>query len=87
MQSVKRVSSHGSINIPVHMRRELNLQPKDAMDVEISADGNIVIKQHNPRCVFCGNTEELAVVAGRKICKGCCRKAWSLLQEGGETDG
>lgn len=87
MRSVKRISSHGSVSIPVQMRRELNMQPRDAVDVSADQDGNIILKPHNPRCVFCGETESLALLFGKRICQECCRKAMELLQEGGAANG
>lgn len=47
----KKMTSHGSISIPVAMRRELGIEPKDPMIVE-EHQGEIRIKPYTLRCNF-----------------------------------
>lgn len=72
----KKISSHGSINIPVAMRREIGLQPGDPMEVTLD-NGNITVKRYTPRCIFCETTEQVTLFAGKGICKACAE----LIQE------
>ena len=51
----KKMTNHGSISIPVAMRRELGIEPKDPMIVE-EHQGEIRIKPYTLRCNFCGTT-------------------------------
>lgn len=70
MKHYKKISSHGSINIPVAMRREMGLQNGDAM--EVSGNGEMVtVKPYRPRCVFCGSMDADDVFKGRHICSDC----------------
>lgn len=69
--NTKRVNKSGGISIPVGLRRELAIQPGDALDVETDAQGNVVLKRHLPRCVFCGSTEEVTLWMGKGICRSC----------------
>lgn len=85
MHSMKRISSHGSVSIPVKLRRELNMQPRDALDVTTDASGNIILSPHNPRCALCGSTEQLALIKGKRICRVCCLTALEQLV-GGASD-
>ena len=48
----KKMTSHGSISIPVTMRRELGIEPKDPMIVD-EHQGEIRIKPYTLRCNFC----------------------------------
>lgn len=66
----KKVTSHGSISIPVAMRRELGIEPKDPMTVEM-ANGRIVISPYSLRCNFCGSTESVHRFKGKGICEEC----------------
>ena len=52
-EAYKKMTSHGSISIPVAMRRELGIEGKDPMIVE-SNGGRITISPYRPRCLFCG---------------------------------
>lgn len=67
----KKISSHGSINIPVAMRREMGIQGGDPM--EVSLEGNIVtVKPYSPRCIFCGTNENVNwMLHGKHVCSYC----------------
>ena len=64
----KKLTSHGSISIPVAMRRDIGLQGGDPMEVSQSG-GDIIIRPYTPRCVFCGTTE-------------CAEKALAIMEGG-----
>lgn len=70
----KKVTSHGSISIPVAMRRDLGIEPKDPMVVEREG-GSIRIRPYTPRCIFCGATEGVRELRGRGICGACAAMA------------
>ena len=74
----KKLTSHGSISIPVAMRRELGIEPKDPMVVEQSG-GKIIISPYNLRCNFCGTTESVHEFHGKGICEACATKAFEKL--------
>lgn len=80
----KKMTSHGSISIPVAMRRELNIEPKDPMVVE-EEEGIIKIRPYALRCGFCGTTENVKGIRGKGICHACAEKAWKK-QQGGMQD-
>ena len=69
-RAYKKLTSHGSISIPVAMRRDLGIEPKDPMEVE-EEEGCIVIRPYTPRCIFCGNTGVKAVISGKGVCEAC----------------
>ena len=69
----KKVTSHGSISIPVAMRRDLGIEPKDPMGVE-EKNGKIIISPYTLRCVFCGAGEGVREFFGRGICGECAGK-------------
>lgn len=77
-RNYKKVTSHGSINIPVAMRREMGLQGGDPM--EVSSDGlNIIVKPYTPRCIICEQTEDVLTYMGKRICKKCIMEAAKKL--------
>ena len=90
----KKMTSHGSISIPVAMRsngnsahfiatmrRELGIEPKDPMIVE-EHQGEIRIKPYTLRCNFCGTTEGVHEFHGKGICEACATKAFEKLGGG-----
>lgn len=80
----KKLSSHGSINIPIAMRREMGLQGGDPMEVSLR-DGVVTVKPYMPRCIFCGTDDADAVhkLHGKFICQGCAAEAFQKVKGGG----
>ena len=72
----KKMTSHGSINVPANLRRELGIQNRDPMVVE-EENGVIVIRPYNPRCVICG----AEVIGWRIKGKGLCNECVSEMTE------
>lgn len=83
----KKMTSHGSISIPVAMRRELGIEPKDPM-VVVEDGGKVIISPYIIRCGFCGAAEDVKKLNGRGICISCAEKAYKAFMEkaGGDTD-
>lgn len=79
----KKVSSHGSINIPVAMRREIGIQGGDPMEVSLN-NGMVLVKPYTPRCVFCGSTEKVKKLFGKGICPECAAKAVQAMEGSGK---
>lgn len=71
MTKYKRLSKSGSINILVQLRREYGIRDGDAFEIDVSKEGTVLLKPHVPRCVFCGNTEDITQLKGKGICAGC----------------
>ncbi len=79
----KKVSSHGSINIPVAMRREIGIQAGDPMEVSLN-NGMVTVKPYMPRCIFCGSTGNVRKMLGKGICPECAAKAVQAMEGSGE---
>lgn len=75
----KKVSSHGSINIPAAMRRELAIEAKDPMVVEEHA-GAVMIRPYTPRCSFCRTMENVQEFMGRGVCSACAGKIAEMIR-------
>lgn len=73
-RAYKKITSHGSVSIPVAMRRSLGIEPKDPMVVE-EIGGKIVISPYVLRCNFCGAIEEIHMIHGKGICRACAEAA------------
>ena len=74
---VRRLDPLGRIVLPKSYRDNLDIAIKD--DIEIFMDGtSIVVKKHEPRCVFCGETEEIREFKGKKMCRNCSAELVAL---------
>lgn len=82
-KAYKKMTSHGSISIPVAMRRELGIEGKDPMVIEMK-EGKIIMTPYTLRCNFCGSMEDVHGFHGKGICGRCLRQIIGKM--GGEDD-
>lgn len=74
---VRPVDSLGRIVLPVELRRTLDITTEDS--VEIFMDGrNIILKKHQPSCVFCGETDNVEMLKGKYVCRKCLNELKKL---------
>lgn len=86
MKSVRKISNSGSITIPSHIRKDMGLGTKEAMEIKVSSAGDIVLSQLVPRCSFCDSDTDIVKLYGKNICKECCSKASALMKERWQKD-
>ena len=70
---VRRVDELGRIVLPIELRRTLNIEIKDPMEIYIEGE-KVVLKKHCDACVFCGSGENLKEYMGKHICSECMGK-------------
>lgn len=85
MVNQKRIRKSGSVNIPVAMRRDMALQPGDAVDVQMR-EGSVILTPSVPRCQLCENTKDVTKLFGKYICRDCAALALDVLNEKGGAD-
>ena len=67
---VRKVDELGRIVLPIELRRTLDIEVKDAL--EIYVDGaQIILKAYEPACIFCGNAKDVTNFKGKNICRDC----------------
>ncbi len=67
---VRRVDEVGRIVLPMEIRKTLNIDIKDP--VEIFVDSNqIILRKYEPACIFCGSADDVRIFRGRIVCKNC----------------
>ena len=67
---VRKVDNLGRIVLPIEMRRTLDIDIKDPVEI-FAEEGRIVLKKHQYSCVFCGSTTNLTEFKDKKICEDC----------------
>jgi transcriptional pleiotropic regulator of transition state genes len=67
---VRKVDELGRIVLPMELRRTLNIQKEDP--IEIFVDGeSIILRKYEPACIFCGDAVEVTNIRGKNICRKC----------------
>ncbi|WP_027624168.1 AbrB/MazE/SpoVT family DNA-binding domain-containing protein [Clostridium lundense] len=67
---VRRVDELGRIVIPIELRRTLDIEIKDSLEIFVDGE-HIILKKYNPSCIFCGNAKDVVNYKGKNICKSC----------------
>lgn len=67
---VRKVDELGRVVIPIELRRTLDINVKDAL--EIFTEGQqIIMKKYECSCVFCNSTDNVTTYRGKLICGDC----------------
>ncbi len=66
----RKVDELGRIVLPIELRRTLNIEIKDSLEIFVT-DNSIVLKKYQPACIFCDNAQDVTVYKGKNICSSC----------------
>ncbi len=67
---VRRVDELGRIVLPVELRRTLDIEEKDQLEIFLEED-RIILRKFDPACLFCGGSHELVTYKGKNVCQRC----------------
>lgn len=66
---VRKVDELGRIVLPIELRRNLNINEKDSLEIFVDED-RVILKKYEPSDIFNGSMEELIDYQGKKVSKG-----------------
>lgn len=78
----KKINKHGAVSIPAALRRSYGIEPGEKLNIQVSAEGDIVMKRTEGSCLFCGSDEGLKIFQGRQICKSCAQSIYESQVKG-----
>lgn len=67
---VRKVDELGRIVIPIELRRNLNINIHDPIEIYVD-DDYIMLKKYEPACIFCGDAKEIHQIRGKNVCTSC----------------
>ena len=67
---VRKIDDLGRMVIPKELRKTMNIDKKDPMEIYVEED-KIILKKYEPGCIFCGDVEDTVDYKGKIICKNC----------------
>ncbi len=74
---VRPVDALGRVVIPIELRRNLNINTDDSLEVFVK-DEYIMLKKYEPACVFCGSAEDVVQIHGKNVCMNCINEMKKL---------
>ena len=67
---VRKIDELGRIVIPIELRRTMDLEEKDALEIYVDNE-KIILRKYEPACLFCGNAENVINYKGKNLCRHC----------------
>ena len=74
---VRKVDELGRIVLPIEMRRTLDIEEKDALEIYVEGS-SVILKKFKPSCIFCDTTKDIVVFKGKNICPKCLKELKEL---------
>ena len=74
---IRRIGELGRIVLPIDLRRSLDWQEGDRIEIAREGD-SLILKRHEERCCFCGGETRLKEYRGKLICGRCIGKLSEL---------
>jgi transcriptional pleiotropic regulator of transition state genes len=69
---VRKVDELGRIVLPIELRRTLDIEERDPLEIYLDGD-KIVLQKYEPACLFCGSNHGLVSYKGKNICSDCVK--------------
>lgn len=63
---VRKVDELGRVVLPIELRRNLDINEKDALEIFVD-DEKIILKKYEPADIFSGSMDDLIDYKGKKI--------------------
>lgn len=74
---VRKVDELGRIVLPIELRRTLDIEIKDPLEIFVN-DDCIILKKYTPACIFCGSAKDVKRIKEKNICADCIEELKKL---------
>ena len=74
---IRKVDDLGRIVLPVELRRMLDIEERDELEIFMERD-RIVLRKYEPCCIFCGSNRNMAIYRGKNLCGDCAQNISGL---------
>ncbi|MBR1778962.1 MAG: AbrB/MazE/SpoVT family DNA-binding domain-containing protein [Clostridia bacterium] len=70
---VRPIDNLGRIVLPIELRRIMNLNEKDLLEIFVE-ENRIVLEKYQRSCIFCGSNENVIEYRDKTVCKDCIKQ-------------
>ena len=67
---VRKIDELGRVVLPMELRRTLNLNIKDSIEIFVEGE-QIILKKYEPCCIFCGEATNVTTFKDKNVCEAC----------------
>jgi len=75
---VRKVDELGRIVLPIELRRTMDIDIKDPLEI-FTEGSNIILRKYQPACVICGEANKTQTFKGKLVCKSCIEETKTLV--------
>lgn len=77
---IRRTDNLGRVVIPIELRNKFGIHTKDPIEILVD-NSTIVLRKHEPNCIFCGNYKQLSEYKDKLVCNKCLEKLSNINTE------
>ena len=70
---IRKVDELGRIVLPIELRRTLDIEERDELEIFMEND-RIILQKFEPACIFCSCARGLISYRGKNVCQSCIQK-------------
>ena len=70
---IRKVDELGRIVLPIELRRTLDIEERDELEIYMEND-RIILQKFEAACLFCGSARGLVVYRKKNVCQECIKK-------------
>lgn len=78
---VRKLDRLGRIVLPKELRRRMDIDSRDEVEMFVDEDTIILKKYKQDACLFCGKSEYLLSFSEHRICRSCAGKIAAAKEE------
>lgn len=69
---VRRIDELGRIVLPIELRRTMDIEDRDRVEIYLEED-LIIVRKFEQTCLFCGAARNLIAFKEKGVCRDCIR--------------
>ena len=66
----REIDKLGRIVLPIELRRSLEIESGDAVEIFIE-DNKVILQKYMPSCIFCGSSDNVIAYKDKNVCLSC----------------
>jgi len=74
---IRQLDSLGRIVLPIELRRTLEINTKDMLEIFVEGS-SVILRKYEPNCHFCGSSHNLISYKENLICRHCLKELAEL---------
>lgn len=63
---VRKLDELGRVVLPIELRRTMDLNIHDTVEIFVE-DDKIILKKYHPACIFCGDARDVTTFKGKLV--------------------